>query len=133
MNDAHKRILKENYEKACNGYIEALLSLWDYDGEYGFWVGDEVGGLYSCNDWLFVNMQDVIYCVENNISSEDYGGWQDYCVKCEQYKLPTMNLKSWHKGAPRVPQETFDRLDSLMSEIDKISDRYKEKTTTYDY
>ena len=28
MNKAHIKILKENYEKACNDYVRALLNLW---------------------------------------------------------------------------------------------------------
>ena len=28
MNNAHIKLLKENYEKACNDYVAALLTLW---------------------------------------------------------------------------------------------------------
>ena len=126
MNKAHIQLLKENYEKACNDYVAALLTLWGVDCKCGYWVGSEVGGVYDCDGWIFLNMQDVVYCVENGVTSEEYEQWQDYCVKCTQYNLPILNLNAWHKGAPR---HDFTKLDALKKDLDDATEEYKNNAT----
>ena len=88
MNKAHIKLLKENYEKACNDYVRALLTLWGVDYRYGYWVNGEVGGVYDCDGWIFLNMQDIVYCVENGVTSEEYEQWQEYGIKCNEYNEP---------------------------------------------
>ena len=39
--DAVKRLLKEQWEQACNGFIVELLRMWELDAHYGYWIGDE--------------------------------------------------------------------------------------------
>lgn len=125
MNKAHIKLLKENYENACNDYVRALLTLWGVDYKLGYWIGDEVGGVYDCDGWVFLNMQDIVYCVENNITSKEVSEWQDYYVKCHDYNLPAMNLNAWHKGAPR---HDFTKLDvakkSLEDEIKNEKNKF---------
>ena len=120
MNKAHIKLLKENYEKACNDYVRALLTLWGVDYKYGYWVG----GVYDCDGWIFINMQDVVYCVENDVTSEEYEKWQDYCVKCSEYHLPILNLNAWHKGAPR---HDFTKLDAAKKALDEAIENEKNK------
>lgn len=124
MNKAHIKLLKENYEKACNNYVRALLTLWGIDYKCGYWVGGEVGGVYDCDGWVFLNMQDVVYCVENGVTSEEYEQWQDYGVKCAEYNLPILNLNAWHKGAPRYD---FTKLDSLKKDLEEAIENEKNR------
>lgn len=124
MNKAHLKLLKENYENACNDYVQALLTLWGVDYRYGYWVGSEVGGVYDCDGWIFLNMQDVAYCVENGVTSEEYEQWQDYCVKCSEYHQSILNLNAWHKGAPR---HDFTKLDALKKDLDDAIENEKNK------
>jgi hypothetical protein len=69
-------------------------------------------------------MQDVVYCVENGVTSEEYEQWQDYGVKCAAYYLPIMNLNAWHKGAPRYD---FIKLDALKKDLNEAIDNEKNK------
>ena len=127
MNKAHLKLLKENYEKACNDYVAALLNLWELDGFYGYWIGGEVGCVYDYGNGIFtIDMQDIVYCVENGVTSEEYEQWQDYCVKCSEYRLPILNLNAWHKGAPR---HDFTKLDALKKDLDDAIEDYKNNTT----
>jgi len=130
MNKAHIKLLKENYEKACNDYVQALLSLWDLDGFYGYWIGEEAGGVYDYGDGIFtIGMQDIVYCVENGVTEKEYEELLEYCCKCAEYNLPTMNLNAWHKGAPRYD---FTKLDSLKKDLDDAIEEYKNnKTQTF--
>ena len=132
MNKAHIKLLKENYENACNDYVAALLTLWDLDGYYGYWIGEEVGGVYDYGDGIFtIGMQDIVYCVENGVTEEEYEEMLEYCIKCSEYNLPTMNLNAWHKGAPKYD---FTKLDALKKDLDDMIEEYKEnKNTTLDF
>jgi hypothetical protein len=125
MNKAHKELLKENYEKACNDYVAALLGMWELDSYYGFFIADEVGGIYDYGCGSFtIDMQDIIYCVENNVSKDEYYEWQEYSVKCSEYHLPILNLNAWHKGAPR---HDFTKLDALKKDLDEAIENEKNK------
>lgn len=124
MDKAHIKLLKENYEKACNDYVRALLVLWDVDYKCGYWIGDEVGGVYDVDGWITIGMQDIVYCVENNVTSKEVEEWQDYYIKCHDYNLPTMNLNAWHKGAPR---HDFTKLDAAKKNLDEAIKNEKNK------
>jgi hypothetical protein len=50
---AVKRQLKEQWKKACNGFLTELLRMWEQDAYYGYWIGDEVGGVYDYGDGMF--------------------------------------------------------------------------------
>jgi hypothetical protein len=60
-------------------------------------------------------MQDIVYCVENGVTSEEYEQWQDYGVKCAEYHLSILNLNAWHKGAPR---HDFTKLDAAKKALE---------------
>ena len=125
MNKAHIKLLKENYEKACNDYVQALLTLWGLDAYYGYWIGDEIGGVYDYGDGIFtIGMCDIVYSVENGVTKEEYEEMLEYCIKCSEYNLPTMNLNAWHKGAPRYD---FTKLDALKKDLDDAIDNEKNK------
>lgn len=128
MTKAHLRLLRENYEKACNGYLLALSNMWEWDCKsYGFWIGDEVGGIYAYGDTTFINMDDIIYCVENNVSKDTYDEWSEYCVWASHYELSHPNLKSWVMGCPRISETQRDKIDSARNELDRLIDEMKSK------
>lgn len=125
--------LKPNFEAAVDDYVNALLYMWsDYDKEdptfspaYGYWVGDDKSGVYCYEDWFYISLTDIIYCVENKVSHDEYQEWQDYCVEAAEFGFDTPNLKSWHKGCPRVPQETCDELNRRRRELDALVEYVK--------
>jgi len=122
------RVLREDYEKACNGYLVTLLNMWELDASYGFWVSDEVGGVYSYGDTgLYLNMDDMIYVVENNISEQFYQEWLDYCVWAGEFNQTVPNLRAWHHGFPRVDEATQKKLSEMKRELDKLIEENKRK------
>ena len=125
MNNAHIKLLKENYEKACNDYVQTLLSLWNLDSFYGYWIGEEAGGVYDYGDGIFtIGMQDIVYCVENGVTEKEYEELLEYCCKCAEYNLPKMNLNAWHKGAPR---HDFTKLDAAKKALEDEIENEKNK------
>ena len=122
--DAVKRQLKEQWGKACEGYLCELLRMWELDGSYGYWIGDEVGGVYDYGDGMFtINMDDIIYCVENNVTREQYIEWQEYICDATEFGFATPNLRSFVRGCPRTSAETFKHLREIKAMLkDAVQD-----------
>ena len=125
--DAVKRQLKEQWEKACNGYLTELLRMWELDAYYGYWIGDEVGGVYDYGGSFTIGMDDIIYCVENDVTREQFVEWQEYICDAVALGFDTPNLRSWMKGCPRVQPETFDRINQLKADMNAIIEEEKKK------
>ena len=125
INESHKTLLREQYEKSVMDYVNTLLQMWELDGYYGYFIGGEVGGVYDYGDGIFtIGMCDIIYCVENGVTEQEYEEMLEYCCKCTEYNLPKMNLDAWHKGAPR---HDFTKLDALKKDLDEAIDNEKNK------
>ena len=123
-----KRMLKEQYEKACNGYLVELLRMWELDAYYGYWIGEEIGGVYDYGGGMFtIGMNDIIYCVEHDIGREQYIEWQDYLCGAAEFGFDTPNLKSWMMGCPRTPPEVFEKLRKMKAELNEAIKAEKEK------
>lgn len=126
--DSTKAMLREQWEKACNGYLVELLRMWELDAYYGYWIGEEIGGVYDYGDGMFtIGMYDIIYCVEHDIGREQYIGWQEYCCDAAEFGFDTPNLTSWMMGCPRTPPEVFEKLRKMKKILDDAIKAEKEK------
>ncbi len=127
IKDAVKRQLKEQYEKACNGYLCELLSMWELDAYYGYWIGEEVGGVYDYGGMMTIGMEDIIYCVEHDVTEFQYQEWQEYICDAAEFGFDTPNLKSWMMGCPRTHAETFKHLRKLKAQLNEAIKDEKER------
>ena len=126
--DSIKAMLREHWEKACNGYLVELLRMWELDAYYGYWIGEEIGGVYDYGDGMFtIGMNDIIYCVEHDIGREQYIEWQEYCCDAAEFGFDTPNLKSWMMGCPRTQPEVFEKLRKMKAELNEAIKAEKEK------
>ena len=109
-------------------YLVTLLNMWELDAHYGFWIADEVGGIYSYGDTgLVINMDDIRYIVENSISEESYREWTEYCLWANKFNQTEPTLKAWHHGFPCVDVETRRKLSEMKYELDRLIEETKEK------
>ena len=126
--DAVKRNLREQWLKAVRGYLCELLNMWELDSYYGYWIGDEIGGVYDYGGGMFtIGMNDIIYCVEHDIGREQYIEWQEYCCDASEFGFDMPNLKSWMMGCPRTPPEVFEKLRKMKAELNEAIKTEKEK------
>ena len=123
-----KQKLRRAYEKACNGYLAELLRMWELDKFYAYWANEEVGGLldYGCGEFS-MNMDNIIFCVENDIEEKEYHEWLEYCVFAHEYKQDMPSFPSWHKGCPRLSKEQQDKLIALKRNLNDCINEYKEQ------
>lgn len=119
--------LKKDYEAACNGYLTELLRMWELDSYYGYWNSDQPGTIYHYGETHDLAMEDIIYIVENGIGEDEVLAWEDYCMDAYEFKFATPNLRAWHMGCPRTPQETFDRLRQLKTDLDNAVEEEKQR------
>ena len=118
--------LKQNYEKACNAYVDELCRRYDLDKDDSFWVVDQVGGILIIGD-LSISFLDIVYIIDNNVKWETFIDWYDYRLRlyCINEKEPAPNLKNWCNGCPRksdkelsILEEANRRFEELNNEID---------------
>ena len=127
MNKTKKK-LRKDWEQACNGFLTELLRMWELDAYYGNWIAEEVGGVYDYGDGMFtISMDDIIYCVENDVKRDQYTEWLEYCCEALEFGFDTPNLRSWMRGCPRTPAETFERLRKMKADLNKEVESEKDR------
>jgi hypothetical protein len=72
-------------------------------------------------------MDDIIYCVEHDVTEKQYMEWQDYNSEAYEFGFDTPNLKSWMRGCPRVSHEAFERLRKLKAELNDAIKEERER------
>ena len=117
--DAVRRELREQYKTACNNYVAELLRMWELDAYYGYWIGDDAGGVYDYEGSFSIGMGDVIYCVENYVTEGQYLKWQEYICDASEFGFDTPNLRSFLHGCPVTSEETFRHLRELKAGLAK--------------
>ena len=125
--DGIKQMLKEQWKKACNGYLVELLRMWELDAHYGYWVGDEHGTMYCYGETHNLTMEEIIFCVENDIEEDEVLEWEDYCIDAYEFNMHTPNLSAWHRGCPRTSQEVFNHLRQLKSDLNAAIEEERER------
>ena len=118
--------LKNNYEKACNDYLQYFCKVYEFHYDPYYWVGGQVGTIVCVDDYYF-SLDDIIFCVENEVIKKELLEWYDYCVEAGGLGFSTINLSSWVKGAPRKSEEELEKVrilqyckTSLENEIEKL-------------
>ena len=117
--DSIKQMLKKQWRKACKDYLTELLRMWELDAHYGYWSGDEEGTFYHYGDTHNLTMEDIMYIVDCDIEEDEVLEWEDYLLDAHEFGFDMPNLRSWHNGCPRTPQEVFDKLRNMKAELAK--------------
>ena len=126
--DAVKRQLKEQWRQAVRGYQTALLNMWELDAHYGYWICGEEGSVYDYGDGMFtIGIDDMIYCVDCDVTREQYEEWQQYMCDASEFGFDTPNLRSFVRGCPRTPAETFKHLREIKAMLNDAIQDEKER------
>ena len=126
--DSMKALLREQWKQACHGFLTELLRMWELDAHYGYWIAEEIGGVYDYGGGMFtISMDDIIYCVEHDVTEKQYMEWQDYLCDAAEFGFDTPNLKSWMMGCPRTQPEVFEKLRKMKAELNEAIKAEKEK------
>lgn len=118
MNKAHKKLLRDNFEKAVADYVAAFLNMYELDARYGYWVSDDMTGVYAYGDNHFLSLSNLIYIVDNNVPESTLEEWEEYCLWAHEFGQTIPNLDSWVKGCPRASKEQMEHLIKLKQDFD---------------
>lgn len=127
MNEAHKQLLRDKFNDVVNQYAEAFCRQLDINPKDGFWVFEDVGGVYCFLDGCSISLLDMVYVVEKNISLNELLEWYDYNIFAHRFNFNHINLKSWHMGCPRASKEEIDKIECLEQQFIKACDDLKKR------
>ena len=126
--------LTDDYERACNAWVEELLRMWELDGHYGYWA-DGTGNNYIYGDCgMTLRMDEIIYCVTEAVSEDEYWSRHEYILEALKYNLQLPSIQAWHTGFEdearqrpfhRTTEETFERFRKLKSELEEAIEAEK--------
>ena len=118
--------IREKYEEAVDMYVSAFLRHFGISQAYTWWVGGRKGhDAFFFNDCHSVSIEDMVFILENNVSFDEFLQHEDYCVRCINCGLEPMNIKAWHKGAPKYSEEKLQRIESLRKELNELIEETK--------
>ena len=72
-------------------------------------------------------MDEIIFCVENDVAYETYYDYMEYCTWAHEFGFNVPNFESYFKGCPIAPKDVQERLTKQKQELDKLIRDEKEK------
>lgn len=123
-----KETAKEYFIKGCNEYLRLFCEKHDFDYEEAkdSWVANCVGDITCVGD-IFVGMQTIITDIEMDAPEEEFLKWYGYNLVANEFGFTTPNFDHWLRGCPRVPQESFDKLEALKKALEDAIKGEKER------
>ena len=89
-------------------------------------MGGCVGDITCVGDF-FIDMRTIITDIEMDAPEEEFLKWYDYNLVADEFGFTTPNFESWLRGCPRVPQESFDKLEALKKDLEDAIKKEKER------
>lgn len=127
MTVGEKQELKLAYEAACTNYLAAFMEKYDLSCDPEPWVGNEVGTVAEVGDYFF-DFQDIKRCVDEDVTFDTLIEWYDYNIEVSILRLPTINLKSWLMGAPRISEFRIAEIKTKRCELENLIEETKRET-----
>lgn len=91
-----KQKIIEKTKKALDELAEAVNEHLFEGCRDWYWVGDRVGGLCCFDEYDFLNVDEMVLILEEDVDYDTYAEWRNAEIDHpEQY----INLKSWLMGA----------------------------------
>lgn len=116
-----------DYEVACNNLVAFFAERYDVSVGAGDWVAGVVGSTVCINEEFYVNMEDIVLMLKNDVSWSDFLECWDYNMDASYLGLNSINLRSWIMGAPRLSKEQIDGLKGKRKELEDLVKKYKER------
>ena len=59
--------LKNKYEAICEEYKDKFIKKQGFSPDNCYWIADEIGGVLSCNEEYYFNIDEIRYDIDNDI------------------------------------------------------------------
>lgn len=120
------KILKANYDKACNGYLKAFCDKHEFNYSDAEWIGGDVGGMIEINDY-YVDMGTIRTDIDQNAQQNEFEQWYNYSLRLGMISATTPNYKSWLDGCPRRSEVQIAELEQKHAYIEQLKAELKEQ------
>lgn len=118
MTDGTLQTIKNDFERVAQLYTKQFCKLFELDEDNGWWVADEIGGVYCNGDLFMIAFAEMKIVVDNQIQYDAYMEYVEYCEWANEFGQPAPNLHSWMMGCPRHSKESMQRLRDLKREFE---------------
>jgi hypothetical protein len=126
MNKSHIELLDKNYKDACEEILKAFCKTYELPYEKDSWTAVGVGTYANVGDF-YIDMQDMLFMLNNNISWNVWLANYDYNMDAAYLGLNLINLQSWCRNAPRLSKEQMDNLKAMRKELEELTEEYNKK------
>ena len=128
MNKAHRDLLRQRYEDACEEYLKAFCDAYKLQYEKDSWVAGDVGTIACINEYFFDFDSVVKYAVDNDLHDyNDLVKWYDYCLFANEFNQTIPSFDAWSRGCPRLSKSEQQRLIDLRMDFNAAIKDYKER------
>lgn len=107
--------LKENFDKACNAYLDAFCKKHGFYSSY--WIADRVGEIADCNECFTFSLDDIRTDIDTDAPAQEILDWSDYCAEADLIGLATPCYRHWLQGFPRTDKQTIAKLKEMRQEL----------------
>jgi len=111
--------IKENYNRACEAYLEDFCEKHGYDYEDNMWVGNHVGWIAEIAD-LYIGLDDIRTDIDNNVPEDEFIKWYDYSLRLGMLNAHYPNYESWLKNCPIKSEEEILAMEDLRNKIENL-------------
>lgn len=122
--------LIKKYEESVNDIIDEFKKKHEFNVTEGYWIGDEVGGVYDFGDTLTFDFRDIFLDIKENTHKGEIEKWQEYNLRIWSVNnmvggvfLKEINYRSWLKGCPRLSERELDIVEEKWRKlVDEVSE-----------
>ena len=90
-------------------------------------MGGDIGGVICYGDDIFLTLNEIIFCYENDVDMDTVSEWTEYCVQADELGFGRITLEQWVEGYPRISQEVFDKISDMRHDIYILCKKEKER------
>lgn len=123
--------LIKNYEESVNAIIDEFKKKHEFDSPEGYWIGDEVGGVYDFGDTMTFDFRDILIDIKEDAPKDEIEKWQEYNLRIWSVNnmvggvfLKEINYHNWLKGCPRLSEHELDVVEEkwrkLVNEVSEL-------------
>lgn len=109
--------LEKAYKDACNNIIKEFSEVYEVFVDDSDWVAGDVGETICVNETYYINFSDICLMLRKHVPFDEYIRYWDYSYDCSFLGLNSMNFRSWVLGAPRIPNESIEKLKKMKEDI----------------
>lgn len=112
--------LKEAYNSVVQNYVLAFCDKHELDINDGYWIGDEIGGIYEIADYFF-GFKDIKFDIDERVDERFIWDWYDYSLKVAEISdgAVTCAYEDWLKGKRPFTKNDIEKIELAKQHVEE--------------